>query len=121
MLSRRTPMRPSATTLAESLLVQIQGRKDDASNFSDTIDVLRGRITEMVEAYGEMEKGIDDPILCHYNGTRLHNAMEDLRAMVLPDYTPKYEPSLEEAEEPESDSDRAQRLQDEQDEADMPG
>lgn len=50
-------------------------------------------IAEMVEAYGEMEKGIEDPILCHYNGIRLHNAMENLRVLVLPGYTAKYEPS----------------------------
>ena len=50
---------------------------------------------EMVEAYGEMEKGIEDPILCHYNGLRLHNAMEDLRALVIPGYEPSYEPKPE--------------------------
>ena len=52
-------------------------------------------IKEMVEAYGEMEKGIEDPILCHYNGLRLHNAMEDLRALVIPGYKLNYEPNLE--------------------------
>jgi hypothetical protein len=52
-------------------------------------------IKEMVEAYSEMEKGIEDAILCHYNGLRLHNAMEDLRALVIPDYKPKYEPSVD--------------------------
>jgi hypothetical protein len=52
-------------------------------------------IKEMVEAYGEMEKGIEDPILCHYNGLRLHNAMEDLRALVTPGYKPNYEPNTE--------------------------
>lgn len=56
---------------------------------------------EMVEAYGEMEKGIDDLILCHYNGLRLHNAMEDLRALVLPGYEPRYEPSTKTPQEPE--------------------
>lgn len=52
-------------------------------------------IREMVEAYGEMERGIEDPILCHYNGLRLHNAMEDLRALVILDYAPCYEPNPE--------------------------
>jgi len=52
-------------------------------------------MAEIVEAYGEMEKGINDEILCHYNGIRLHNAMEGLRALVLDNYEPNYEPSLD--------------------------
>jgi len=58
-------------------------------------DRLHTAAKEMVEGYGEMEKHHEDPILAHYIGIRLHNAMEDLRALVLPDYTPKYEPSLD--------------------------
>ena len=52
-------------------------------------------IKELVEAYGEMEKGIDDPVLCHYNSMRLHNAVEDQRALLTPGYSPRYMPSLD--------------------------
>lgn len=62
---------------------------------SECMPCLHGSIKEMVEAYGEMEKGIEDPILCHYNGLRLHNAMEDLRALVIPGYKLNYEPNLD--------------------------
>ena len=80
-----------------------------ASGFNDGLgahlEPWKEAATEMVEAYGEMEKGIDDPILSHYCGIRLHNAMEDLRALVLPDYQPKYEPSLDdESDDPRLDT-----------------
>lgn len=69
----------------------------------DLANAFRDAVNEMVEAYGEMEKGIEDPILCHYNGLRLHNAMEDLRALVIPGYEPKYEPSAEGEGHPDLD------------------
>lgn len=59
-------------------------------------------VRELVEAYGEMEKGIDDPILCHYNSMRLHNAVEDQRVLVIEGYKPNYMPMLDdETEHPE--------------------
>lgn len=57
---------------------------------------MHDAIKEMVEAYGEMEKNIEDPIMVHYIGLRLHNAMEDLRALVIPGYEKKYEPNVDE-------------------------
>ena len=76
-----------------------------SDQLSAGIEPWKKAVTEMVEAYGEMEKGIEDPILCHYNGLRLHNAMEDLRVLVLPDYTPRYEPSLEDGtDDPRTDT-----------------
>ena len=65
------------------------------SGLNDRLGAMEAAVKEMVEAYGEMEKGIEDEILCHYNGLRLHNAMEDLRALVLPGYIPDYRPSVD--------------------------
>lgn len=73
--------------------IEIDGVRWEAlAVVADHIRNQRRAIEEMAEAYGEFEKGIEDPILCHYNGLRLHNAMEDLRALVIPGYTPNYEP-----------------------------
>ena len=82
-------------------------QEDGSGNvrLNDRLGAMETAVKEMVEAYGEMEKGIDDEILCHYNGIRLHNAMEDLRALVLPGYEPKYEPSLDdESDDPRLDT-----------------
>lgn len=67
----------------------------EPSALGTELEPWKKAVAEMVEAYGEMERGIEDPILCHYNGLRLHNAMEDLRVLVLPGYEPRYEPTLD--------------------------
>ena len=71
--------------------MRLQSQED--IEFLERSTKLEAATKEMVEAYREMEKGIDDEILCHYNGMRLHNAMEDLRALVIPGYEPKYQPN----------------------------
>src|SRR5512133_3055230 len=77
----------------------LENTQAQGSGLSDQLSAVpapwKAAVTEMVEAYAAMQMGIEDPILCHYNGLRLHNAMEDLRVLVLPGYEPKYEPTLD--------------------------
>lgn len=72
------------------------------SELRSRIAELEAAMSELAEAYGEMEKGINDPILCHYNSMRLHNAVEDQRVLVVEGYVPNYMPVLDdESEHPE--------------------